>query len=90
MKDPEGLFEGDAKKSHFAIKVSTVRELPTSRVLTAYIKEAVKLKDWGVNVHNVFLSDVSNAFVVRHLGSYEGGSSPQFFPISPEDLAEGR
>lgn len=49
-----------------------------------------KLKDWGVNVHNVFLSDVSNAFVVRHLGSYENGSSPQFVPISPEDLAEGR
>jgi regulator of protease activity HflC (stomatin/prohibitin superfamily) len=49
-----------------------------------------KLKDWGVNVHNVFLSDVSNAFVVRHLGSFEGGSGPQFVPISAEDLAEGR
>jgi len=48
MKDPEGLFEGHAKKSHFAIKVSTVRELPTLRVLTAYIKEAVKLNERGI------------------------------------------
>jgi regulator of protease activity HflC (stomatin/prohibitin superfamily) len=32
-----------------------------------------KLSGWGVKIHNIFLSDLSDALVIRHLGSAEGG-----------------
>jgi len=47
MKDPEGLFPGGGKKSTFTIKVKSVNELPPQRVLTAYVKEAVRLDGKG-------------------------------------------
>ncbi|MHC4225591.1 MAG: SPFH domain-containing protein [Planctomycetota bacterium] len=31
-----------------------------------------KLSGWGVKIHSIFLSDLSNAMVVRHLGSRDG------------------
>ena len=37
------------------------------------------LSDWGVKVHKLFLSDLSDAIVVRHLG---GGDAPLMFPQS--------
>ncbi|MHC4938491.1 MAG: SPFH domain-containing protein [Planctomycetota bacterium] len=48
-----------------------------------------KLRDWGVDVHNVFLSDVSNALVVRVLGATESGAA-QLVPISAEELGQER
>jgi len=37
------------------------------------------LSGWGVKIHKVFLSDLSDAFVVRHLG---GGDAPLMTPLS--------
>ena len=48
-----------------------------------------KLRDWGVDVHNVFLSDVSNALVVRVLGATENGAA-QLVPLSAEELGQQR
>ncbi len=48
MRDPAGLFKGDAKQSPFAIKVSSVKELPPDKVIVAYVKEAVDLNERGV------------------------------------------
>jgi len=48
MKDPEDLFANNAKKSPYAIKASTLKDLPTERVLVAYVKEAVKLNAAGI------------------------------------------
>ena len=36
------------------------------------------LSGWGVKVHKIFLSDLSDAIVVRHLG---GADSPMIFPL---------
>ena len=35
-----------------------------------------KLKGWGVKIHNIFLSDLSNAIVIRHLGPAETSVLP--------------
>ena len=48
MRDPAGLFTGDRKQSPFAIKVSSVEELPPDKVIVAYVKEAVELNERGV------------------------------------------
>ena len=48
LSDPEGLFADDAKKSPYALKASSVKDLPTQKVLVAYVKEAVKLNATGV------------------------------------------
>ena len=48
MRDPEGLFRGDAKQSPFAIKVSSIKDLPAAKVIVAYTKEAVSLNEKGV------------------------------------------
>ena len=50
MRDPEKLFQGDAKASPFAIKVATVKDLPADKVLVAYTKEAVALNEAGVKM----------------------------------------
>ncbi|MEE8105924.1 MAG: YdeI/OmpD-associated family protein [Planctomycetota bacterium] len=49
LKDPSGLFPDGGKASPYAIKVSTVKELPADKVLVAYVKEAVELNRKGVN-----------------------------------------
>ena len=36
-----------------------------------------KLEGWGVKIHNIFLSDLSNAIVIRHLGPAETTVLPQ-------------
>jgi uncharacterized protein YdeI (YjbR/CyaY-like superfamily) len=48
MADPENLFEGNVKASPVTIKWTSVKELPTDKVLVAYIKQAVKLNEDGV------------------------------------------
>ena len=48
MRDPEGLFKGDTKQSPFAVKVSSVKDLPPDKVIVAYVKEAVDLNERGV------------------------------------------
>ena len=48
MQDPENLFEDNAKASPFSIKWTSVKDMPSDKVLVAYIKQAVKLNDDGV------------------------------------------
>ncbi|MEM8882762.1 MAG: YdeI/OmpD-associated family protein [Planctomycetota bacterium] len=48
MSDPEGLFEGNPKKSPYAMKVADVKEMPSEKVLVGYVKEAVALNKAGV------------------------------------------
>ena len=48
LKDPSGLFPDGGKASPYAIKASTVKDLPAEKVLVAYIKEAVALNKDGV------------------------------------------
>jgi uncharacterized protein YdeI (YjbR/CyaY-like superfamily) len=43
LPDPEDLFGGEGGGSLFTVKVSSVKELPTSRVLQGYVKRAVQL-----------------------------------------------
>ncbi len=50
MRDPEGLFQGVRSKTMSACKVRDVSELPTDKVLIAYIKEAVALNEQGVKL----------------------------------------
>lgn len=46
MKDPNKLFAGDSSMS--GMKVSSVKDLPSDKVLLAYIKEAVALNEDGI------------------------------------------
>ena len=43
MEDPEGLFAGAPKASMCNIKAVKVSDLPSKRVLTAYVRQAVSL-----------------------------------------------
>ncbi len=45
MSDPENLFQGEAKASMCYMKVSSVKELPTKKVIAAYVKEAIALDE---------------------------------------------
>ena len=45
-------------------------------VLCADCRE--KLSGWGVKIHNIFLSDLSDAMIVRHLGA--AADSPMLLP----------
>ena len=38
MKDPHGIFQGAARASPFAIKASSLKDLPPARVLLAYVR----------------------------------------------------
>jgi len=42
-----------------------------------------KLGGWGVMIHDIFLSDLSDAIVIRHLS---GGDAPIVTPLSEETL----
>ena len=50
MEDPEGLFGDNPKASPMHIKVSTVKELPTKKVLVSYVKQAARINDEGKTV----------------------------------------
>jgi len=50
MDDPEALFGATSKASPMSIKAMEVTDLPTKRVLVAYVKRAVKLNDEGRKV----------------------------------------
>ncbi len=43
MDDPHDLFDGDPKASMCAVKFSDVKDVPSEKVLVAYVKQAVKL-----------------------------------------------
>lgn len=51
MKDPEGLFN---KEGHNAMgqfdRITSVKDLPSDKILIAYIKEAARLNEEGVKV----------------------------------------
>jgi uncharacterized protein YdeI (YjbR/CyaY-like superfamily) len=49
MKDPNKLFVsvGETSMGHFG-KITSLKDLPSAKVLTAYIKEAAKLNEEGV------------------------------------------
>lgn len=45
LRDPKGLFTDASCSGPFAAKLRSARDLPSERVLTAYIKEAMKLNE---------------------------------------------
>lgn len=45
MADPENLFRGDCKSSFMRIRVRDAKELPSHRVLVAYVKEAARVDE---------------------------------------------
>lgn len=49
MKDPEKIFiaHGESAMGHFG-KIASIKDLPSNKVITAYIKEAAKLNEAGV------------------------------------------
>ncbi len=48
MEDPDGLFVGDCKAGPMMMKVHDVKDLPTKKVITSYVRQARKLNDAGV------------------------------------------
>jgi uncharacterized protein YdeI (YjbR/CyaY-like superfamily) len=48
MSDPQGLFRGVGKTTMNALRVETLEDLPSDKVLLPYIKEAAKLNEEGV------------------------------------------
>ena len=47
-----------------------------------------KLEGWGVKIHNIFLSDLSNAIVIRHMGASAATVIPA--PERESDQPESR
>ncbi len=50
MKDPEGLFGDVGKTSMGSLKFTSPAELPSDKILLAYIKEAVKLNEEDIKI----------------------------------------
>lgn len=50
MNDPEGLFSEDSEGMGSLGKIGSRKDLPSDKVLKAYIKEAVRLNDEGVKL----------------------------------------
>jgi uncharacterized protein YdeI (YjbR/CyaY-like superfamily) len=50
MEDPEGLFGDDPKASPMHIKAATVGDLPSKKVLVAYVEQAVAVNEAGKTV----------------------------------------
>jgi uncharacterized protein YdeI (YjbR/CyaY-like superfamily) len=48
MKDPQRLFSGVGETDMGALKITKLADLPAERVLVAYVKEAIKLKEQAV------------------------------------------
>jgi len=45
LKDPQGLFNGIGKTNMVMVKIGSIEELPSEKVLTSYIKEAARLNE---------------------------------------------
>lgn len=51
MKDPEGLFNKDGHNAMGQFdRITSIKDLPSDKILIAYIKEAAKLNEDGVKV----------------------------------------
>lgn len=50
MKDPQGLFNLDEKGGMWGGRLTSLKDMPTDKVLIAYIKEAVALNEKGLKV----------------------------------------
>ena len=51
MKDPEGIFNKDGKNAMGQFdRVTSLKDLPSDKILIAYIKEAAKLNEEGVKL----------------------------------------
>ncbi len=50
LKDPHNLFGGVGDTSMIALRVSSLADLPSDKIMLAYIREAVKLNDDGVKL----------------------------------------
>jgi uncharacterized protein YdeI (YjbR/CyaY-like superfamily) len=50
MNDPEGLFKGDRGGMGSLGKITRKSDLPSVKVLKAYIKEAVRLNEEGISI----------------------------------------
>lgn len=51
MKDPEGLFNKNGKNAMGQFdRITAVKDLPSEKILIAYIKEAVSLNDEGIKL----------------------------------------
>lgn len=48
MKDPQGLFDTDKRSGMWGTRLESLDDLPSDKVLVAYIKEAVALNEKGV------------------------------------------
>jgi len=53
MDDPHGIFKGVGNTSMSGMKVESVSELPSERVMLKYIRQAVALNEEGVKVPRV-------------------------------------
>lgn len=49
MDDPQGILKSATGQSNFSFKASSIADLPDEMVLVAYVKEAKRLNDAGVN-----------------------------------------
>jgi uncharacterized protein YdeI (YjbR/CyaY-like superfamily) len=45
MKDPLDLFQGEAKASTFYMKMKSVRDVPTKKIIKEYVAEAIELDE---------------------------------------------
>jgi uncharacterized protein YdeI (YjbR/CyaY-like superfamily) len=64
MKDPEKLFTVAANSSMGNMgKIQTLKDLPSAKVLTAYIKEAMKLNDEGIKIKSKKQAEKSTIIV---------------------------
>lgn len=48
MADPEGILETAPGKGSFSFKASRITDLPTEKILVAYVKEARRVNDAGL------------------------------------------
>jgi hypothetical protein len=48
MEDPAGLFASGARASPMSVRVRSAKDLPSKRVLVAYVRQAARLNEAGV------------------------------------------
>lgn len=47
MSDPAGIFDGKARESLEIVRLESLKDLPTERVLAGYVKEAMAINERG-------------------------------------------
>jgi uncharacterized protein YdeI (YjbR/CyaY-like superfamily) len=48
LKDPHKLFEGVGETTMCAVKVSSLKDMPSDKIILAYIQEAIALNEEGI------------------------------------------